>query len=1445
MKKIGNYEKGLKTFTFYLVFLAAMIFTQNLAVDAATRTWDGGGATNSWSENANWSDDLAPTIADDVVFNVTSTKNSSIDAAFTVNSVSINNGYTGTLTQNAAFTVTNAFTQSAGIFQGTSLNATFGSLNLSASAVFNAPSGTLTLNAQTYTFILQKDASAAFNANGGTVEAKGAASYFPFGGPATITFNNLTISAVTLVYGAFVVNGTLTIGSNSSMGGGVPVVANGNVVFANDADGVSGNTEIHFSDAATRTATISGAIIGQPILINNPNITVTATGAAGETINWTKKVMLQAGMLNQSAANYTFTASAGFNNPGFNVTGGTFNGSTGNAIFNTTIGISSGNLNAGSGEFGTNAPSCANIYFQQSGGTFTGSSGNARFCDLRRTGGIFTAPSGNMTILSYGDLTGSGFSANNGTLIVGSEASIVASNVPLNNVTLQGTGGHYISGTPKPQINGTFNLNEGTFAIGEVAANGDVVYGASFAGGGGRIFFEDSATRTINLPARNTLLGITLDNPNITVTTSSANASAFMNFVEVKRGLLSQGNANLNLGGSNLTVSGGTFTGSSGDLTVANLIVSDGAFQGGTGLLTGGFGAGINQSGGTFSSNGNIEVTYFTQSGGTFNAPSGLMTVIADWNHASGGVFNAGTGTVKLTGYNTFNCINAINMNVPVTETFYNLDIANSFCNARYLAAGDTLIVTNNFQVSYGKIGGGKIRPLGTTTINATNVSGYEGSTVVEFITPNTNFMINSPSTNVVMFPVEMNAPNSTLMTSGTGRINFLSMNLIDGTVNQGAGIWDITNPGYSQSGGIFNGSAAQLFIANGTGNPMLTGGTFNSGTGKVTGSFRMSGGTMNITGNMDTSIFMLEGGTFNAPLGTMLFTGGNGNCYFTHTLGGVFNPRTGTVEIQQGICGFDVNTTETFNNLRFNGNTNIISGNDILVVNGDLTFNNGGGANGGSIVANDDVFYTNGGGNGNTVVKFIDAAARMLNLNSSNASYNALAMLVDNPNITLNFGSTPTASARFNAITLNQGIINQGDGQTAVTNSFLQTGGTYNGGNYAGNQNQPSTAFDGNFTLSNGDFNAAPWINFGVNFTHTTGGNFNYGTGTVSFVGLGGTIDVNGNENFNNMRFEQGSTGTTKTIASGDTLTANGNLEFRAGYVSGGTIDAKRNVAVFPQSSGGSTNLIFSGASDQTYTNTGGITINGTWTVNKPNSVSAIENNFAPAAPTNLLISGNIGNNLSATLVPLDIVSGNVVQTGNYNHSLASLALSPAASFVNEFGGNITLGGDVTNNGIIRLNANGAGCQADSIALRSTNATQRNWNGAGYFLMTDVDVAGQSGSPIINVYNGTNSGNNGANWVFDSSCFVPTSANVSLGGKVLNANGKGIANVRIVLTDANGLSRVAVTNVFGNYQFDEVASGQTVTISAISKKFIFGNPTQVLTVTENLSEVNFTVEER
>ena len=52
------------------------------------------------------------------------------------------------------------------------------------------------------------------------------------------------------------------------------------------------------------------------------------------------------------------------------------------------------------------------------------------------------------------------------------------------------------------------------------------------------------------------------------------------------------------------------------------------------------------------------------------------------------------------------------------------------------------------------------------------------------------------------------------------------------------------------------------------------------------------------------------------------------------------------------------------------------------------------------------------------------------------------------------------------------------------------------------------------------------------------------------------------------------------------------------------------------------------------------------------------------------------------------------------------------------------------------------------------------------------------------------------------------TAANVSVGGRVLTANGNGIRNVRVTMTDANGITRSTLSSAFGYYRFAEVLAG-------------------------------------
>ena len=85
-----------------------------------------------------------------------------------------------------------------------------------------------------------------------------------------------------------------------------------------------------------------------------------------------------------------------------------------------------------------------------------------------------------------------------------------------------------------------------------------------------------------------------------------------------------------------------------------------------------------------------------------------------------------------------------------------------------------------------------------------------------------------------------------------------------------------------------------------------------------------------------------------------------------------------------------------------------------------------------------------------------------------------------------------------------------------------------------------------------------------------------------------------------------------------------------------------------------------------------------------------------------------------------------------------------------------------------------------------------------------------------------------------------PTASSVSISGKVTTASGRGIINVQVTLTDSQGNQRTARTTSFGYYRFENVAAGESVTISAKARRFRFSQPTIVRTANDQISDANF-----
>lgn len=84
----------------------------------------------------------------------------------------------------------------------------------------------------------------------------------------------------------------------------------------------------------------------------------------------------------------------------------------------------------------------------------------------------------------------------------------------------------------------------------------------------------------------------------------------------------------------------------------------------------------------------------------------------------------------------------------------------------------------------------------------------------------------------------------------------------------------------------------------------------------------------------------------------------------------------------------------------------------------------------------------------------------------------------------------------------------------------------------------------------------------------------------------------------------------------------------------------------------------------------------------------------------------------------------------------------------------------------------------------------------------------------------------------------APTAATASVSGRVVNDEGRGVPSAFVSLTDSEGNKRVAITNPFGYYRFDEIEAGQSVLIKVASKSYRF--EPRIVTTNDNLTEVDF-----
>lgn len=292
------------------------------------------------------------------------------------------------------------------------------------------------------------------------------------------------------------------------------------------------------------------------------------------------------------------------------------------------------------------------------------------------------------------------------------------------------------------------------------------------------------------------------------------------------------------------------------------------------------------------------------------------------------------------------------------------------------------------------------------------------------------------------------------------------------------------------------------------------------------------------------------------------------------------------------------------------------------------------------------------------------------------------------------------------------------------------------------GNTNGHDIEIDGTWSAT-----STETINVDGSFKLDTGGVFSAATSTLTFDGGSGTEDLitAGSGDPYNLVIDDGGGGSLVVevedplVVDNDLTISNGSLDVVSGEDNQITVfgDWANDDTLIPRNGtvvldGASDTNLDSGCSDaDTCTNEDFYNL----------TIQKDEDAQVTLANTHLRVS-----NL------LNIVAGWLIQ-GTLNiraEGTTAIDIDDFGRWENTSTGNVTLGGDVINDGNITLNANGMSCgDANSITIASTNTTPRSWSGAGGFRIADVVVSYQTGSAVVYAASSTNNGNMGSNWRF------------------------------------------------------------------------------------------------
>jgi hypothetical protein len=85
------------------------------------------------------------------------------------------------------------------------------------------------------------------------------------------------------------------------------------------------------------------------------------------------------------------------------------------------------------------------------------------------------------------------------------------------------------------------------------------------------------------------------------------------------------------------------------------------------------------------------------------------------------------------------------------------------------------------------------------------------------------------------------------------------------------------------------------------------------------------------------------------------------------------------------------------------------------------------------------------------------------------------------------------------------------------------------------------------------------------------------------------------------------------------------------------------------------------------------------------------------------------------------------------------------------------------------------------------------------------------------------------------------TAAGVGISGRVTTADGRGITNAVVTITgNALAVPRNVITGRRGTYTFDDLEPGETYIVTVRARRFMFSNPSQVISIVDNVTGADF-----